>query len=79
MTQVHPRTPILLADDFNRSHFDLLPMKEKTSTATHNFATWLHSRNEKAGLIKMIENKPVNDPEVKREVPLLTLHKFQII
>lgn len=78
MTQVHPRTPILLADDFNRSHFDL-PMKEKTSTATHNFATWLHSRNEKAGLIKMIENKPVNDPEVKREVPLLTLHKFQII
>ena len=65
MTQIHKRTPILLADDFNRSHFDLFPTKEKTSTATHNFATWLHSRSEQAGLINMIQNKPVNKPKVK--------------
>lgn len=72
MTQTRERTPILLADDFNRSHFDLFPTKEKTSTATHNFATWLYSRSEEAGLINMIENKPVNDPKVKDLLTILS-------
>jgi len=56
---------VLLADDFNRTHFKVLPLEEKTSISTHNFAYWLHERDHADAGMVFQTDVPVNDPKVK--------------
>jgi len=67
LTDTNPRSPIILADDFNRSNFIFTPsLPGETSKQTHNFATWIHTRNTPEASIIHQTCHPVNDPLVSK-------------